>query len=295
VRLLPLYRQLVSGDPPSTTPPTTAILGLAEDGVPLLIRLPSPDVAHVLVAGTTGSGKTVLMQTMILSLALSNAPQSTPHPAGQGPAGPGLALMLIDPKGQAFGVFDGLPHLTRPVIRETPEAIEALDSLVRLMERRAPARQGPPHIVLVIDELADLLLTGGRPVQQALTRLVQRGRGAGIHVIAATQKPTSAVLGPLVKANFPVRLVGRVTSIEDARTATGWSGSGAERLMGRGDFVAVAEGRVTRFQAAHVSLQEIHEVMAHLAGGRSASGPAAARASLPGPVRRLADVLTGDG
>ena len=295
VCLLPLYRQLASGDPPSTTPPITAILGLAEDGAPLLIRLPSPDVAHVLVAGTTGSGKTVLMQTMVLSLALSNAPQSASRPAGQGPAGPGLALVLIDPKGQAFGVFDGLPHLTRPVIRETPEAIEALDSLVHLMERRAPARQGPPHIVLVIDELADLLLTGGKPVQQALTRLAQRGRGAGIHVIAATQKPTSAVLGPLVKANFPVRLVGRVTSIEDARTATGWSGSGAERLMGRGDFLAVAEGRVTRFQAAHVSPQEIHEVLAHLAGGQPASGPAKTRASLPGPVRRLADVLRGDG
>jgi S-DNA-T family DNA segregation ATPase FtsK/SpoIIIE len=271
VRLLPLYRQLVSGDPPSTTPPITAILGLAEDGAPLLIRLPSPDVAHVLVAGTTGSGKTVLMQTMVLSLALSNAPQSTPHPAGQGPASPGLALVLIDPKGQALSVFDGLPHLTRPVIRETPEAIEALNSLVHLMERRAPARLGPSHIVLVIDELADLLLTGGKPVQQALTRLAQRGRGAGIHVIAATQKPTSAVLGPLVKANFPVRLVGRVTSIEDARTATGWSGSGAERLMGRGDFVAVAEGQVTRFQAAHVSPQEIYEVVAHLAGGQPAS------------------------
>jgi len=206
-----------------------------------------------------------------------------------------LALVLIDPKGQAFGVFDGLPHLTRPVIGETPETIEALNSLVHLMERRSLAQPGLPHIVLVIDELADLLLTGGKPVQQALTRLAQRGRGAGIHIIAATQKPTSAVLGPLVKANFPVRLVGRVTSIEDARTATGWSGTGAERLMGRGDFVAVAEGRVTRFQAAHVSPQEIHEAVAHLAGGQPASGPAKARASLPEPVRRLADVLRGDG
>ena len=295
VRLLPLYRQLVSGESPSTIPPITAILGLAEDGAPLLIRLPSPDVAHVLIAGTTGSGKTVLMQTMILSLALSNAPQAAPCPSGQGPAGPGLALVLIDPKGQALSVFDGLPHLTRPVIRETPEAIEALNSLVHLMERRSLAQPGLPYIVLVIDELADLLLTGGKPVQQALTRLAQRGRGAGIHVIAATQKPTSAVLGPLVKANFPVRLVGRVTSIEDARTATGWSGSRAERLMGRGDFVAVAEGRVTYFQAAHVSPQEIQEVVAHLAGGRSASDPAKTRAPLPGPVRQPADVLRGDG
>jgi S-DNA-T family DNA segregation ATPase FtsK/SpoIIIE len=92
--------------------------------------------------------------------------------------------------------------------------------------------------------------------------LTQRGREAGIHIVAATQKPTTAVLGPLVKANFPVRLVGRVTSAEDARTASGWSGTGAERLMGRGDFLAVAEGRVIRFQAAHISPDEIQKVVA---------------------------------
>jgi S-DNA-T family DNA segregation ATPase FtsK/SpoIIIE len=103
---------------------------------------------------------------------------------------------------------------------------------------------------------------GGKDVQGALTRLTQRGREAGIHIVAATQKPTTAVLGPLVKANFPVRLVGRVTSAEDARTASGWSGTGAERLMGRGDFLAVAEGRVIRFQAAHVSPAEIQEAVA---------------------------------
>jgi S-DNA-T family DNA segregation ATPase FtsK/SpoIIIE len=118
--------------------------------------------------------------------------------------------------------------------------------------------------VLVIDELADLLMVGGKRIQQALTRLTQRGREAGIHVIAATQKPTAAVLGSLIKANFPVRLVGRVTSAEDARTATGWSGTGAERLLGRGDFLAVAEGRVLRFQAAHVSHDEIREIVSHL-------------------------------
>lgn len=121
--------------------------------------------------------------------------------------------------------------------------------------------------MVVIDELADLLMTGGKDVQHALTRLTQRGREAGIHIIAATQKPTTAVLGPLVKANFPVRLVGRVTSVEDARTATGWSGTGAERLMGRGDFLAVAEGRVIRFQAAHISPAEIRDVVTSLGNG----------------------------
>jgi hypothetical protein len=110
--------------------------------------------------------------------------------------------------------------------------------------------------------MADLLMMGGNTVQHNLTRLTQRGREAAIHIIAATQKPTSAVIGTLVKANFPVRLVGKVMSAEDARVATGWSGSGAERLLGRGDFLAVAEGRVIRFQVAHVTPSEIRETVA---------------------------------
>ena len=325
VRLLPLYHQLTNPqsairNPQSPIPPLTAILGLAEDGAPLLIRLPSPDVAHILVAGTTGSGKTVLLQAIILSLALSNPAPSPPQGEswGEGPTpspsqgegwgegkppspsqgegwGEGLALVLIDPKGHAFSLFEGLPHLARPVIRDVAEATEALQSLVRLMERRPLCQGGLPHVVVVIDELADLMMTGGQPVQWALTRLTQRGREAGIHVVAATQKPTAAVLGPLVKANFPVRLVGHVTCIEDARTATGWSGTGAERLMGRGDFLAVAEGRVVRFQVAHVSAEEIREAVTRLARGGSCPASPASRPSLPWPVRRLAEVIEGGG
>lgn len=274
VRLLPLLRQLtenLSGTAvPVVIPPITAALGLAEDGTPLLIRLPSPDVAHILVAGTTGSGKTALLQTMIVSLAMTNAP--SPDPSGRAREHDGLALVLIDPKGRAFRPFNTLPHLARPVIWRVEEAEEALRSLVRLMERRGGMERSPvgvqylhPHVVVFIDELADLLMTGGQAIQQALTRLTHRGREAGIHIVAATQKPTSAVLGPLVKANFPVRLVGRVTSADDARTATGWSGTGAERLMGQGDFLAVAEGRVLRFQAAYISPVEIQQQVEALA------------------------------
>jgi S-DNA-T family DNA segregation ATPase FtsK/SpoIIIE len=113
-------------------------------------------------------------------------------------------------------------------------------------------------------------MVGGQGLQRALTRLLQRGRGAGIHVVAATQKPTAAVLGSLVQANFPVRLVGRVASANDARVASGWSGTGAERLEGRGDFVAVAEGRVTRFQAAYVAPEEIRRALAANAQGQGA-------------------------
>lgn len=125
VRLLPLYRQLTEKipNPKAQIPLVTAILGLADDGAPLLIRLPSPDVAHILVAGTTGSGKTMLLQTMILSLAMANPVRS-------------LVLVLIDPKGHAFNLFEGLPHLARSVVWDVEEMTEALQSLVRLMEKR---------------------------------------------------------------------------------------------------------------------------------------------------------------
>ena len=301
VRLLPLYRQLHQNEE-REMPPATAVLGLSEEGAPLLIRLPSPDVAHILVAGTTGSGKTALLQTMILSLAMAN-PAASPYPQ---PGSRGLLLVLIDPKGSAFGLFEGLPHLARPVISETEEALEALNSLVRLMEKRdLSAAQGirsrgrvsserPSRVVVFIDEMADLLMTGGNEIESAMTRLTQRGREAGIHIVAATQKPTTSVLGSLVKANFPVRLAGRVTSASDARTATGWSGTGAERLLGRGDFVAVAEGRVIRFQAAYVSVTEIQEIVERMTSGQgSREGATSSPPSLPWPVQKINSVIQG--
>ncbi len=265
VLLLPLLKELQKE---AEIPRATAVLGLCEDGAPLLLRLPSPDVAHVLVAGTTGSGKTALMQTMILSLALTN-PALAETLSVEGRA-TGLALVLIDPKGHSFAPFAGLPHLARPVVTTAEETEEALLSLVRLMERmdaRAAEQGGyeDAQVVVFIDELADVLMTGGRGVQQALARLVQRGREAGIHVVAATQKPTASVLGSLMKANFPVRLVGRVTSASDARTATGWSRTGAERLTGHGDFLAVAEGRVLRFQSAYTRRDDVKRLVSGIA------------------------------
>ena len=111
--------------------------------------------------------------------------------------------------------------------------------------------------MIVIDELADLLLAGGREIGVALTRLVQRGRNAGIHVVAATQKPTAEVLGSLVKSNFPVRIVGSVASPEDAKVASGLAGTGAERLLGRGDFLVIIHGSAKRFQAAFLPRSEM--------------------------------------
>lgn len=281
VRLLPLMAQLAEGrgdgQPGSNrraragagagrnvwhapVPPFTAILGLCDDGAPLLVRLASPDVAHVLIAGTTGSGKTVLCRTMILSLAMV-------HRRSQ------LQFVLVDPKRRAFTPFETLPHLLRPIIGDAAEATDALSELVQLMEARGQADrrsrgQGEvtPRIVVVLDELADLMQVGGKALGEHLTRLAQRGREAGIHIVACTQKPSSQVLGALVRANFPARLVGKVVSPEDARVAAGIGGTGAEKLVGRGDFVAVATGQVLRFQAAYVSVAEMEQVVAQLGG-----------------------------
>lgn len=243
VRLLDLCRRLPA------VPLGTAVLGLADDGAPLLLRLPSPDVAHVLVAGTTGSGKTALTHSLVLSLALA-------HRRSQ------LQLLLIDPKaGRAFQPLADLPHLLGPVLVEPRQATQALTEMVALMEQRDRLRAHSPRIVVVIDELADLAATGGKPLLEALARLAQRGREAGIHLVACTQKPAASVLGAVTKANFPVRLVGRVTSIEDARVATGLGGSGAERLSGRGDFLAVSAAGLTRFQAAFIPPADIPHIV----------------------------------
>ena len=220
------------------------ILGVDEEGAPLLLRLPSPDVAHILVAGSTGSGKTVLLRSMLLSLALRHSPRT-------------LQLLLIDPKSRGFGPLADLPHLVAPVITEPEAAILALAQAVQEMEARDKARRSRPLYVVAIDELADLRMVGGKQVEQHLARLTQRGREAGVHIIVATQRPAATIMGGLIKANLPVRLVGAVASPEDAKVATGMARSGAERLRGRGDFLLAARGDLVRFQAAYISQQEI--------------------------------------
>ena len=255
VRLLPLCRRLSNG----AIPPLTAVLGVDEEGAPLLLRLSSPDVVHALLAGTTGSGKTALARSLLLSLALYNR---------QG----ALQLLLIDPKGRGFAPLAGLPHLLGQVA-STPEAgAAALAWLVREMERRDAQRSSAPAIVAAIDELADLLATGGKAVEEALVRLAQRGREAGIHLLCCTQKPAAAVMSGVLKANFPVRLVGSVASPEDARVAAGLAGTGAEKLLGRGDFLLVNKGEVVRFQAAYAAEPDIAEAVAFLANGRRQGG-----------------------
>jgi len=261
VRLMPLCQQLEETIG-QVIPACTAVLGLDEEGVSLLLRLSSPDVAHALICGTTGSGKTELARTMIVSLAMHNR-------LGE------LQLILIDPKGRSYEPFTRLPHLLFPPIIDVEEALDRLAWLVEEMEIRDAQGIERPHLVIFIDELADLMLAGGREMERVLTRLIQRGRGAGIHVVACTQKPTAAVIGSLVKSNFPVRLVGSVASPEDAKVAAGLAGTGAERLLGRGDFLLVVKGQVTRLQAARISVREIEEVVDRLRQGCQEKQPPA--------------------
>jgi DNA segregation ATPase FtsK/SpoIIIE, S-DNA-T family len=239
-------------------PPDCAVLGVDEGGVPLLLRIDSPDVAHVMVAGTTGSGKTAVLRTLLLSLAMHN------HP-GQ------LQLVLIDPKGRGLAPLAGLPHVwqNQGIVQDMADVAQTLQALVTEMTQRDVARRSRPRIVIGIDELADLLTVGGKPVAEALTRLTQRGREAGLHVVAATQKPAATLVGSLVKANFPVRLVGSVVSPEDAKVAAGVASTGAERLLGRGDFLLVAKGQTIRFQAAYAGSGQMTVIVARVrAGGR---------------------------
>ena len=254
---------------PASVPPATAVLGLDGEGVPLLLSLPSPNVAHVLLAGTTGSGKTALARTMIASLAKYNLQRD-------------LQLALIDPKGRGLMPFDGLPHLLEPVVTRVDKAVIVLNRLVAQMEQRDLEGRSEPRVVVVLDELADLMQVGGRAVEGAVTRLTQRGREAGIHVVACTQKPAASVIGGLVKSNFPVRLVGSVASPEDAKVATGLAGTGAERLLGQGDFVVVAKGQVTRLQAAYIDERQVRDLVADAeAHSRARLSPG------PQPERRL--------
>lgn len=257
VRLLPLSRRL------SFVPPHTGILGLDETGTPLLLRITAAEVAHVLIAGTTGSGKTALARTFLVSLALHNDPGD-------------LQMILIDPKRRGFGRMARLPHVLNG-IQDTPElAAAALEWAVREMEARDRTERSRPVIVIAVDELADLVQTGGKAIADRLTRIAQRGREAGIHLVACTQKPTAALIGSAMKANFPVRLVGAVNGSDEARYATGISGSGAEKLAGRGDFLLVAQGQVIRFQAAWLGAEEFDQVAAEIRqmwGSRQALNP----------------------
>jgi S-DNA-T family DNA segregation ATPase FtsK/SpoIIIE len=211
-------------------------------------------VGHILIAGMPGSGKTTLTQTIILSLALL-------HRRSQ------LMFVIIDPMQRALGHLGQLPHLLWPVIGNASDAVDALDELVQLIEARQLTQTHAPRIVVIVDEIDPLLQLAGSRAPQALARLTQRGRGAGIHIIVCAQKPSLLSWATLTQASFPVRLVGQMANSKEAYAATNLESSGAEKLGGCGDFIGIAQGTLWHFQSAFATPAEGNQLVEQLNNG----------------------------
>ncbi len=274
------------------------VLTLGKDisGAPVLADLAT--MPHLLVAGTTGSGKSVGINAMVLSLLYKLSPQQ-------------CRLIMIDPKMLELSVYEGIPHLMAPVVTDPAKAVTALKWTVREMERRYRAMsqlgvrniggyndrvmdalskgevvtrrvqtgfdsetgkpvydeqklalEAMPLIVVVIDEMADLMMVAGKDIETTVMRLAQMARAAGIHVIMATQRPSVDVITGTIKANFPTRISFRVVSKFDSRTIL--QEQGAEQLLGQGDMLWQKDGRTTRVHGPFVSDREVEDVVAFL-------------------------------
>ncbi|NKN36901.1 DNA translocase FtsK [Agrobacterium sp. a22-2] len=272
-------------------------LGKTIGGEPVIVDIAK--MPHLLVAGTTGSGKSVAINTMILSLVYRMTPEK-------------CRLIMIDPKMLELSVYDGIPHLLSPVVTDPKKAVVALKWTVREMEERYKKMskigvrnidgfnsrveqaiekgevltrtvqtgfdrqtgeaiyeteefdlQPIPYIVVIIDEMADLMMVAGKDIEGAVQRLAQMARAAGIHVIMATQRPSVDVITGTIKANFPTRISFQVTSKIDSRTILGEQG--AEQLLGMGDMLYMAGGgRIQRVHGPFVSDTEVEEIVAYL-------------------------------
>ncbi len=259
-----------------STSPLTIALGKDIEGKPTIKDLAT--MPHVLVAGTTGSGKSVCLNTILLSFLYKSSPNN-------------LKLMLIDPKRVELAMYTHLPHLVHPVITETALAKTALEWAVYEMDRRynCLAQLGVKHItdfnkkilsfgnnkpqpfhdleflpyfVIIIDELADLMMTAGKEIEASIVRLAQLARAAGIHLIVATQRPSVDVVTGLIKANFPCRIAFQVANKYDSRTIL--DATGAEQLLGKGDMLFKPNGgKIQRLHGAFVTDDEVHAVTEH--------------------------------
>lgn len=268
--------------------PLTLALGVDIAGHPMVVDLAK--MPHLLVAGTTGSGKSVGINAMILSLLFKATPKE-------------VRLIMVDPKMLELSIYDGIPHLLTPVVTDMKEAASALRWCVAEMERRyrlmaavgvrnlagfntmvteanakgdgivdplwkitdsidleAPKLQALPYVVVIIDELADMMMVVGKKVEQLIARIAQKARAAGIHLILATQRPSVDVLTGLIKSNIPTRISFQVSSKIDSRTIL--DQQGAEQLLGHGDmlFLAPGTGAPLRVHGAFVDDHEVHRV-----------------------------------
>ncbi|MDI6839509.1 MAG: DNA translocase FtsK 4TM domain-containing protein [bacterium] len=218
---------------------------------------------HLLIAGATGSGKSVCINAMVASILYRVQPSE-------------LRFLMIDPKRLELPVYNGIPHLVRPVISDAKEALSALKEIIEWMEFRYRefAKAGvrdidgynqkalipKPYILIIVDELADLMITAPRDIEATLTRLAQMSRAVGIHLVLATQRPSVDVITGLIKANFPARIAFQVASKTDSRTILDMNG--AEKLLGRGDmlFIPPGKGIPERLHGAYISTQEAKEI-----------------------------------
>jgi len=292
-----LRELLASEDYNSSTAKLPLCLGKTIGGHPVIVDLTR--MPHLLIAGTTGSGKSVAINTMILSLVYRLRPDQ-------------CRLIMVDPKMLELSVYDSIPHLLTPVVTDPKKAVVALKWAVREMEERykrmsklgvrnidgynarlAEAKgkgeilsrtvhtgydrdsgeaiyekeefdlEPLPYIVVIVDEMADLMMVAGKDIEGAIQRLAQMARAAGIHVILATQRPSVDVITGTIKANFPTRISFQVTSKIDSRTILGEQG--AEQLLGQGDMLYMAGGgRISRVHGPFVSDEEVEKVVRHL-------------------------------
>ena len=239
-------------------------LGKNISGVPIISDLAS--MPHLLIAGTTGSGKSVCINTIILSLLYRHTPDK-------------CKFILIDPKMLELSTYEGIPHLLCPVITEAKKAASVLGWVVKEMESRyrlmtkegvknidgynSKHKLAMPYIVVVVDEMSDLMLVAGKEIENYIQKLSQMARAAGIHIIMATQRPSVDVITGTIKANFPTRISFQVTSKIDSRTILGEQG--AEQLLGKGDMLYMSSAnRIVRIHAPFVSENEIEKVNNHL-------------------------------
>ena len=268
--------------------PLTMVMGKDISGVPVVADLAK--MPHVLVAGTTGSGKSVAINAMILSLLYKSTPQE-------------VRLLLIDPKMLELSVYEGVPHLLAPVVTDMRQAAAGLNWCVKEMDKRyrlmsslgvrnmagfnqkvkdavkagkpltnpftltpehPEALEELPYIVVFIDELADLMMVVGKKVEELIARLAQKARASGIHLVLATQRPSVDVITGLIKANVPTRISFQVSSKIDSRTIL--DQMGAEALLGQGDmlYLPPGSGFPQRIHGAFVSDQEVHRVIEHI-------------------------------
>ncbi|MDQ1337411.1 MAG: segregation ATPase FtsK/SpoIIIE, family [Campylobacterota bacterium] len=246
--------------------PLTIVLGKDIVGKPFITDLKK--LPHLLIAGTTGSGKSVGINAMILSLLYKNSPDQ-------------LRLLMIDPKMLEFSIYNDIPHLLTPVITKAKQAIVALNNMVYEMERRYALmsenrtkniesynekvkKEGGehlPYIVVIIDELADLMMTSGKDVEYSIARLAQMARASGIHLVVATQRPSVDVVTGLIKANLPSRISYRVGQKIDSKIIL--DQQGAESLLGKGDMLFTPPGStgLVRLHAPWSTEEEIEKIV----------------------------------